>query len=250
MKVVIVEDEFVAAENLKFILNQIDSSIMIEAEIDTVADAVDYFKSSPQVDLAFFDIHLAEGISFEIFEQVEVNIPIIFTTAYDEYALKAFKVNSIDYLLKPINSEELQSALQKFKSAQAPLDTVQLLQAFKQISEQKKTYKQSYLVQKRDTLIPLKVSDVAFFSIEQGIVKAYTFSNSFFVIDEKLEDIEGELNPDQFFRANRQFIINREAIQNLKLYFNGKLIVNTTPAASEQIVVSKAKARLLKDWMN
>lgn len=250
MNVVIIEDEFVAAENLKFNLNSIDNSIKIDTEIDTVSDAVDYFKSSPDIDLAFFDIHLADGISFEIFERTDVNIPVIFVTAYDEYALKAFKINSIDYLLKPIDADELKKALEKFKSTQSSVDKQQILDVFKQLSTDKTTYKQSYLVQKRDTLIPLKTADIAYFTIEQSIIKAYTFSKSAYVIEEKLEDIEKELDPAQFFRANRQFILNREAIQNLKIYFNGKLIVNTNPGHPDQIVVSKAKARLLKDWMN
>lgn len=251
MKVVIIEDEQAAAENLKLMLSEIDASIQVESVIDTVSGAINYFSKERDVELAFFDIHLADGISFEIFKHQPINVPIIFTTAYDEYAIKAFKVNSIDYLLKPIDEEELAEAIKKFKSSKREFKKDdQLQQVIQILQSEKKTYKTTYLVQKRETLTPVNVADIAYFTIDVGIVKAVSFSKELFIIDKKLEDIEAELNPVQFFRANRQFIIHRKAIKNLELYFNGKLILNIEPKPTEKIIVSKAKAPVLKDWID
>ncbi|WP_299556007.1 LytTR family DNA-binding domain-containing protein [Seonamhaeicola sp.] len=251
MKVVIIEDEKAAAENLKFLLSEIDPSIQVDKIIDTVSGAVDYFSKTSTFELAFFDIHLADGNSFEIFEKAEIRVPVIFTTAYDEYALKAFKVNSIDYLLKPIDEDELKEAIERFKSTNqnVPVNE-QFNKMLQMLNTEKKTYKTTYLVQQRDTLIPLNVDDIAYFIIDAGIVKAISFDTKSYIIDEKLEDIEEALNPNHFFRANRQFIVQRKAIKNLQLYFNGKLILNVQPKPNEQIVVSKAKAPQLKNWMN
>lgn len=252
MKVVIIEDEYTALENLKYLLQDIDKDIEVIATFDTVSKSIAYFNGKVEAELAFFDIHLADGISFEIFEKTNINIPIIFTTAYDEYALKAFKVNSIDYILKPIDEEELEQAVNKYKSTQQlPVSNAQQFQQMvEMLTKQKKQYKSTYLVQQRDTLFPLNISDIAYFTINSGIVSAVTFEHKNYIIDEKLENIEVELNSDIFFRANRQFIVQRKAIQNLQLYFNGKLLLNVLPQPQEQIIVSKAKAPQLKKWMN
>nr|WP_297916516.1 LytTR family DNA-binding domain-containing protein [uncultured Allomuricauda sp.] len=251
MKVVIIEDEKAAAENLKFLLRTVDSTIEVDRIIDTVSGAVDYFSQQNDIELAFFDIHLADGISFKIFDKVQIETPIIFTTAYDEYALKAFKVNSIDYLLKPIDEDELKEAMDKYRftKKKVPMDS-QLQQVLQILTTDRKMYKSTYLVQQRDTLIPLSVDDVAYFTIDAGIVKAISFDSKGYIMDENLENIEMELNPNQFFRVNRQFIIQRRAIENIQLYYNGKLILNVSPKTSDQIIVSKAKAPQLKKWIN
>ncbi|QKX06729.1 response regulator transcription factor [Aquimarina sp. TRL1] len=252
MKVVIVEDEIAASENLIYLLESIDDGIEVLQVLDSVAAAVSYFSTPTDAELIFMDIHLADGISFEIFDQVQLTIPVIFTTAYDQYAIQAFKVNSIDYLLKPISEEELEEGIDKYRNMQVkqpPLDDhiqgmLELIQA------KNKSFKNTYLIQKRDELIPLKVQDIAFFYIETGIVKAVTFSNQSHIVNKKLEDVENEIDPTIFHRVNRQFIVNREAIVNIKFYFNGKLIINTNPPFQERIVASKAKANEVKNWMN
>jgi len=252
MKVIIVEDEIAASENLAFILNSINPEIKVLKVLDSVKSAVAYFSETTEAELVFMDIHLADGISFEIFDQVTINTPIIFTTAYDQYAIQAFKVNSVDYLLKPINEEELSEAIAKHENASKqgqPIDD-QIQGMLKLIQTKSKAYKTTYLVQKRDELIPIKTTDIAYFYIDTGIVKAMTFNNQLYTISKKLEDIEVELNPDNFHRVNRQSIINKSAIVNIKFYFNGKLIVNTNPKFAERIVVSKAKASSFKDWVN
>ncbi|WP_298900245.1 LytTR family DNA-binding domain-containing protein [uncultured Psychroserpens sp.] len=252
MKVVIVEDEIAASENLVYLLGKIDSEIDVLKTLDSVKSSVAYFSKHTEADLIFMDIHLADGISFEIFNQVELKTPIIFTTAYDQYAIQAFKVNSVDYILKPINEEELLEALEKFNATfkstkPASNDIDGLLQMLQTKTAQ---FKSTYLVQKRDELVPIKTTDIAYFYIETGIVKATTFSNQSYIINKKLEDIETELNPDNFHRINRQFIVNRASIVNIKFYFNGKLIVNVNPNFNERIVVSKAKSSEVKNWIN
>ena len=252
MKVVIVEDEIAASENLAFMLHAINPAIEIIKVVDSVKSAVTYFSETAEAELIFMDIHLADGISFEIFDQVSINTPVIFTTAYDQYAIQAFKVNSVDYLLKPISEEELTEAIAKFESSsikEQPIDD-QIQGMLKLIQAKNKAYKTTYLVQKRDELIPIKTTDIAHFYIDTGIVKAVTFDNQSYTINKKLEDIEIELNPDNFHRVNRQSIINKNAIVNIKFYFNGKLIVNTNPKFTERIVVSKAKASEFKAWVN
>jgi two-component system, LytTR family, response regulator LytT len=251
MKVVILEDEKSAAENLIYHLGKIDPLIEVERVIDTVSDAVDYFKNKPNVALAFFDIHLADSISFDIFEVVDVNIPIIFTTAYDAYALKAFKVNSIDYLLKPIDQDELRSSILKFKSAQHHVSMPHLFESvFEMLRTASKKHKSTFLFQQKDKLIPINAESIAYFMIDDGRIKAYTFEAKSYVSYEKLDDIEVSLNPDHFFRANRQFIVNRNAITSININFNGKLTLNLFPSPNENIVVSKAKAKRFRNWMN
>lgn len=252
MKVIIVEDEIAASDQLIFLLNTIDSNIEVVKVLDSVKTAIKYFSNISDASLIFMDIHLADGISFEIFEQVKIETPIIFTTAYDQYAIRAFKVNSIDYLLKPIDEEELSEAIQKFKNRSNEDSSLnnQIHGMLQVLQAKTKPYKSTYLVHHKDELLPIKIENIAYFYIDTGVVKAITSENKAYIIDKKLEDIEDELNPEVFNRVNRQFIINRNAIENIKHYFNGKLIVNISPIAKERIVVSKAKATGFKKWVD
>ncbi len=252
MKVVIVEDELAASDNLRYLLQQINPNIEVICVLDSVRSSVEYFSQPNDAVLIFMDIHLADGISFEIFDKVTIYTPVIFTTAYDQYALRAFKVNSIDYLLKPIDEEELSKALSQFKrpSEQNLKINDQMLGLLQLIKSQNKSYKTTYLVSHRDQLIPLKTEHIAYLFIDTGIVKAITASNQTYIVDQKLEDIENDLNPDLFYRVNRQFIVNRGAIAHITGYFNGKLIVNVIPVSGERIVISKAKAMEFKNWLN
>lgn len=251
MKIVIIEDEKAAAENLKYLLSEIEPHLVVDRVLDTVAATVDYFSQKPDIDLAFFDIHLADGNSFEVFNKVEINTPIIFTTAYDEYAIKAFKVNSIHYLLKPIDDDELLEAIDKFRSnKQNPPITEEFKRILYNISKESVSYKSTFLVQRQDRLIPIEVQEIAYFTIELGQVWAHTFHKKNYAIDGKLEDIEAVLDPQLFFRANRQYIVQRKAIESLTVYINGKLILDLQPKPDERVVVSKSKAPLLKNWMS
>ncbi|MCP4978667.1 MAG: response regulator transcription factor, partial [Maribacter sp.] len=252
MKIVIVEDELAASENLTYLLKNINPNIEVLTVLDSVRSSVAYFSSRTEAELVFMDIHLADGLSFEIFDQVKINKPVIFTTAYDQYALKAFKVNSIDYLLKPVDEDELAKALTQFE-VQSQLDSspnVQMEGLLNLIKANSKTYKTTYLVSLRDQLIPIKTSSLAYLYIDTGIIKGITKDNKSYTIDKKMEDIENELDPAYFYRVNRQFIVHKDAIENIKYYFNGKLILNVLPIFKEQVVVSKAKSTAFKKWIN
>ncbi|WP_299160259.1 LytTR family DNA-binding domain-containing protein [uncultured Tenacibaculum sp.] len=254
MKVLIIEDEIAAAEHLKYLLERINIEIKVLTILDSVKSSVKYLKEANDIQLIFMDIHLSDGLSFEIFDIINIQTPIIFTTAYNQYAIKAFKVNSIDYLLKPINIEELEEAINKFKvldnSTKEDTTSFQVQELLKLLKIENPTYKNNYLVQKQDTLLPLSIDSIAFFTIDTGIVKAVTLDNKSFIINEKLEDIEEEINPKQFYRANRQYIINKDSIVNIKPYFTGKLILNIKPPTKEKIMISRAKSKNFKDWIN
>jgi two-component system LytT family response regulator len=224
------------------------------AVIETVKDAVRWIENNPSPDLAFFDIKLADGNSFEIFEKVDIEFPVIFTTAYNEYAIQAFKVNSIDYLLKPIQKEMLEFALDKYgklykKGSTLNPDTLSKLILELGLSTKKKNRK-TFLIHYRDRLLPVSVSDFAYFYIQNGIVNGITFKKEKYVIDQKLDHIEKQINPDDFFRVNRQNIVSRKAIQEAVLYFNGRLKLKVMPPPQEDILVSKAKATTFKNWLS
>ncbi|MBT8313402.1 MAG: LytTR family DNA-binding domain-containing protein, partial [Maribacter sp.] len=230
----------------------LNPNIEVLAVLDSVRSSVAYFSTPNEAELVFMDIHLADGLSFEIFDQVQITQPVIFTTAYDQYALKAFKVNSIDYLLKPVDEDELAKALTQFEvqSQSESTPKVQMEGLLDLIKANSKTYKTTYLVSLRDQLIPIKTSSFAYLYIDTGIVKGITKDNKSYTIDKKMEDIERELDPANFYRVNRQFIVQKDAIDNIKYYFNGKLILNVLPIFKEQIVVSKAKSAAFKKWIN
>lgn len=251
MKVLIVEDELAASDNLTYLLHAINKNIEVVKVLDSVKSSIDFFSAPHEAELVFMDIHLADGISFEIFEQASIDIPVVFTTAYNQYALKAFKFNSIDYLLKPIDKDELADALQQFivQNKEKRIDDRQVKGLLDLLQTRRKNYKTTFLVSHRDQLIPLKTENIAYFKIDTGVVKAVTSNNASYSVDDKLEEIEEELDPDLFYRANRQFIIKKEAVVTLKTYFNGKLIVVVNPVCDERIIVSKAKATEFKDWM-
>lgn len=251
MKVVIVEDERAASENLVYHLKRLEPAVEVLEVLDSVKSAVSFFSAPHTAELVFMDIHLADGLSFEIFDKVSIKAPVIFTTAYDQYALKAFKVHSIDYLLKPINEQELGDALRQFRTqlhGKADMDH-QLERLLSLMNIKKRTYKTTILVSQRDQLLPLKTETIAYLYIETGIVKLVTRDNQTFLLDKTLEDMENELDPDIFCRLNRQCLANREAIAHITQYFNGKLIVKLDPPLKERVVVSKAKAREFKDWL-
>ncbi|OEK04595.1 LytR/AlgR family response regulator transcription factor [Roseivirga misakiensis] len=252
MKVLIVEDEQGGAQNLCDILLSINQEIEILAIVESVKESVDWIKSNVKPDLGFFDIRLADGDSFEIFEQIEIHFPIIFTSAYDEYALKAFKVNSVDYLLKPIEKEALKAALDKFHTIYAN-KTSTYHELLATITELRKTasrrYKQNLLVYYRDQIIPLSILDIAYFQLENEMVYCLTHRGDKYQIDQTLERISSQIDPELFFRANRQFIISRKSVQSASQHFNRKLKIKLSPAPKEELAISKTKAVPFKTWL-
>ncbi|MCD7937549.1 MAG: LytTR family DNA-binding domain-containing protein [Tannerellaceae bacterium] len=249
MKVVIIEDEKAAVRNLRALLSEQADEMEIIAELDSITESIEWFHKYPMPDVLFMDIHLADGSAFEIFEHIEISCPIIFTTAYNEYALKAFKVNSIDYLLKPIDSEDIRKSLQKLKNLTSQSggqpDYHNLIKALRQ----KESYKTHFLVpMKGDKLYPLPVEDIYYFHIEEGNVKAVTLTNRSFHLSNHLDELTDTLDPHSFFRVNRQYLIARKAVHDIDLWFNSRLSVNLKVPVKEKIVVSKARVAEFKEW--
>ena len=251
MKAVIIEDEKIAAELLKNLICQLDENIEVVTVLQTVEDSVEWLNSNQHPDILFVDIHLADGSSFSIFEKTEVKCPIVFTTAYDEYALKAFEVNSIDYLLKPINKDDLQRALNKYKNLKGEkheVDYKTLISRFLTEAENVNNYKEHFLVPERDKLVPLAAKDIAYVYIDLKLIKAVTFSGKVYYLNQNLDEMMNQLNPKMFFRANRQYIVSHEAIKDISIWFGNKISLNLTIPTEEKIIVSKARVSDFKNW--
>lgn len=248
MKALIIEDEILAAKHLQHVLNEV-GGIDVITVLDSISETVEWFQSNQQPEILFLDIHLADGSAFEIFNHVNVTCPIIFTTAYDEYALRAFKVNSVDYLLKPIDSGDVKNALKKLNGLSS-VNTVQsdiknLIDSFRKAS----AYKTHFLIPlKGDKLFPLQTSQIACFYIDASMVKARTFDDKTYTFEYTLDELAGMLNPTDFFRANRQCIISRSSIKDIDFWFNSRLSVNLKVSTPEKILISKARVPEFKSW--
>ncbi len=251
MKALIIEDEVLAAQSLQKLITEVAPDTEVIATLQSIDESVAWFDENPMPDLVFMDIHLADGSSFTIFEQVQITCPVIFTTAYDEYALKAFEVSSIDYLLKPINRNALTRAMNKYNNLidnnstdnQAITDIIQKLGSIKK-------HKSCFLVPERDKLIPIVTTNIAYFYIDTKTVKAITLDEHTYYMNQTLDDIMMQLNPDDFFRANRQFIVSRKAIKDLTIWFGNKLSLNMSVNIPEKIIISKAKVSEFKNWFS
>jgi two-component system LytT family response regulator len=248
MKALIIEDEILAAKHLLHVLGEVGGISVINV-LESITETIEWFNSNAQPELVFMDIHLADGSAFEIFNHISISCPIIFTTAYDEYALKAFKVNSIDYLLKPVDVQSVKDALSKLKglSASGRLqdDIRNLIISLNKPS----AYKSHFLIPvKGDKLIPLMASEIAYVFIDAGLVKAITFDNCTHRFDCTLDELAGSLDPSDFFRANRQFIIARRAIKDIDIWFNSRLSVNLKVTLPEKILISKARIPEFRRW--
>ena len=256
MKIAIIEDEPKIAESLKLILMEIDPSISVMKILTSVKSSVEWLRvNQSSCDLLFMDINLTDGLSFEIFNQIESNTPIVFLTAYDQYALDAFKVNGVDYILKPFDKTKIKQSLKKFKSltqtGSNPLNAESLQHLLEVVASKTITNKRkSYLVYHQDKLIPLAVDDISWFYKSNQVTYACTISNKKYVIDDALDKIQNEVSSVNFYRANRQFIVSKNAIENIAIYFNARLIVNILPKPDEKIIVSKAKATDFKNWLS
>lgn len=248
MKILIVEDEIAAYDNLVGILARLDPLIEVVGSTESIGQTVRWLQRNPAPDLIFMDINLSDGSAFAIFKQVKVEVPIIFTTAYDEYAIEAFKVNSIDYLLKPVNPEELQAALNKFRKWQER-DITQYLSRLSSISVERGGYRDKLMVQYRDRLLPIAVRDIAYFYYTEHKNMLGLMNGMTYVYKSTLEHIITTLNPTDFIRANRQFIVNRDSIKDITPWFDGRLMLNLCVETPERIYISKNKASEFKQWM-
>ena len=250
MNVLIIEDEKIAAYNLEKMLHQIDININVQNKIDSIEESVKWL-SNNAVDLIFLDIHLADGLCFKIFKQIKIKTPIIFTTAYDQYAIKAFKVNSIDYLLKPIEIQELEKSLEKFKE----LNQVQIAKtidfnALNNFYNKKIEYQERFIVRYAQKIKSIKTNDVAYFYIDAESVFICTKDNNNYPIDYTLDKLENIIDPKEFFRINRQFIVNISSIENMHSLSKSRIKIELNPKPDNEIIVSYSRMSDFKKWLN
>jgi DNA-binding LytR/AlgR family response regulator len=247
MKVLLIEDEIPAARQLSKLLLEQRPAFQVVDTLDSVEGAVRWFRTFPAPDLVFMDIQIADGLSFDIFRQPEIKAPVIFTTAFDQYAVQAFKVNAIDYLLKPIDPDDLARALNKLESQRnaAPVFEYEMLaQYFK-----KEQYKDRFLVKTGQQLAFIATTDISFFRSADGLTQAFTTVGKKYFIDNTLEELERLLNPRDFFRISRNMTLRIDAISKILPHLNGRLKLETTPAAPEEIFVSRERAGEFKAWL-
>lgn len=250
MKVVIVEDELVAAKNIQMVLQDYDSSIEVLAVLRSVKKAVTWLRQHLQeVDLFLMDIKLTDGISFDIFQQLTIKQPIVFTTAYDEYAIRAFKVNSIDYLLKPVALEDLSQALDKYKEL-SPTPAIDYQLLARQLQLQSPPYRTRFLVKQGSTLQAIPISQIAYFWAQGNLVILRTQAGKSFSVNHALDALEDQLDPQYFFRLTRSVIVHIEAIHQIQTYFKGRLKVQVQPPFEEELIVSNRKLGAFKRWAN
>lgn len=250
MRVLIVEDEHISAQKLERQLLQSDPAIAVAAKLQSVTETKQWLASN-SCDLIFLDIHLSDGLSFEIFGGEDAPAPVIFTTAYDEYAIRAFKLNSIDYLLKPIGRQDIADALAKYRRvAQAQLgkeDIASIAQALG--SKTDKQYQRCLLITSGEKIIRLQIAEVAYFFAETKHVFAVLGNGTQYVLDTPLDKLYDQLDPAQFYRANRKFIINQLAIAEMHAWSKSRIKLTLVPAFPEEIIISSERVKDFKDWL-
>lgn len=252
MNILIVEDEELAVKKLQKTLAAVDDKAVVLASTDSIKSTVEWLQENPQPDLILMDIELADGQSFEIFNLVDVKSPVIFTTSYDEYALKAFKVNSVDYLLKPIQKDELQAALTKYKKLQSnarPDISIDSLVKELQQKLQPKEYRKRFLVKHGQKLVSVEVEDIAYFYSDGRLNFFKTKDNKKFVVDYTMDELEDMLDPERYFRISRSFYVSVNSIDKIDDYFGNRLILSLLPEVDKEALVSREKVTEFKKWM-
>lgn len=250
MKVIIIEDEALASQRLKKMILDYDPEIEVIAELESVGESVKWFNKNPDPDLIFLDIHLEDDLSFAIFEKVNINCPIIFTTAFDEYAIKAFKLKSIDYLLKPIVQDELNRALKKYKDLTVGSGFSSDINSLYQLMAQKtQSYRERFSVSFGQKIKTFTVDEIAYFLTVDGSTSAYLFDKKSYPVDQSLDKLTQELNPAGFYRINRQFLISIHSIVNVHVFPKSRLKLEIKPDPGMEVFVSIDKVTSFKDWL-
>ena len=250
MKILILEDEPLAAKRLESLMKSVEPNAEILAKLESVRSAVKWFKEHSQPDLILMDIQLADGLSFELFQQADITAPIIFTTAYDEYAIRAFKVNSVDYLLKPIEQDELEAAVDKFKTQRQPNVQDQIGKVLETLLGQKTEWKTRFLLKAGARFDVVEVADVAYLYAEDKVVFLVTKDQKKYFVDDTLDELEQKLNPKSFFRLNRKYFSQLSAIERIEPHFNGRLKIKLRHRDDDDIYVSREKAEAFKKWLD
>jgi DNA-binding LytR/AlgR family response regulator len=250
MKIIIIEDEIPAANRLAKLLNNCNDDIEIINKLDSVEASVKYLQSGPAVDLIFMDIQLADGLSFDIFEKVKISTPVIFTTAFDQYTLKAFKVNSIDYLLKPIDENELQQSLKKHQELYAKTNnnfSDKLVKMLQDINAVK--YKERLLIKRGQQLSFLKTGNTAYCYADGKLCYAVDFNATKYLLECNLSELEEQLQPTNFFRINRNLLVNIDAVKKVHTWLGGRLKLEISPLTTAETVVSRERVNGFKEWL-
>lgn len=250
MRVIIIEDEIPAANRLAKLLHSYNDEIEIVHKADSIESSVRYLTSAQNIDLIFMDIQLADGLSFDIFEKVKITSPVIFTTAFDQYTLKAFKVNSIDYLLKPIDENELLQSLEKYQKLYAKTQNNFSDKIFKLMQDMNAVkYKERLLIKRGQQLSYLKTESTAYCFADGKLCYAVDFNGTKFLLENNLSQLEEQLKPDSFYRINRHLLVNIEAVKKVHTWLGGRLKVEILPATSAETVVSRERVNGFKEWL-
>lgn len=250
MKVLIFEDEKHTATRLIQLLEKYDTDISVVKVIGSVSEGIEWYKNNPMPDLIFQDILLNDGNCFEIFEQVQIEAPVIFTTAFNEFALQSFKLNSIDYVVKPYDFQDIKNALDKFKKFREMFVVPEndLLKSIIQSKEQK--VKKRFLVKIGDKFRSVKSEDIAWFMFDEGVTFAFTFENTRFPVNYSIDQLSVVLDSDNFFQINRKYVLNFESIRNIHSYFNSRLKLEVAPQPNEDLIVSRERVKDFKGWLD
>jgi len=249
MNVLIIEDEQLAARRLESMILAYDPSIKVLAKLESVEDSVDWFNSNIHPDLIFLDIHLEDDISFAIFDKVQVTSPIIFTTAFDEYAIRAFKLKSIDYLLKPIIQEQLNNAILKYKTWNGHQPGVDLSKLYELISKKEVAYRERFSVAFGQKIKSFELAEIAYFYSKEGLTFAVLTDLKHYPVDYSLDNLLEELNPKEFFRINRQYLIKHSSIKQVHVFPKSHLKLELSPKPNDDIFVSIDKVTTFKKWL-
>jgi len=250
ISVLIIEDEAANAVRLQKMLLQSQEEIAIVGVLQTVRESISWLEKENKPDVIFMDIRLTDGLSFEIFNQLDIKSYVIFTTAYDEYALQAFEVNGIDYLLKPIEQKKLDSSIKRIKNFMTPEPDTSIIDVLKNMRLQKDIYRSRFLISYKDLFITIPSTDIAYFSSENKIVHLTTHSNQRYVIKQTLDELMQELNPDDFFKVTRNYIVSLKSIRKLSQSFDYKLKLELIPSVNEIILVSRERGISFKNWLD
>ena len=254
LRVLIVEDEPHAQNELKRLLANSEYDIHVTECIDSVEDTINWINNNPEPDIMFFDIQLSDGLSFEIFNHINIKTPVIFTTAFDEYAIRAFKVNSIDYLLKPVKQHELNAALNKFhgimnlENVNESRLTIEQIEKLLEIN--KPAYKSRFITRIGDQIKHIGINEIAYFKAEDNEVLLITENNKRYIIDYALEQLINMIDPEKFFRANRSYIVNISAIKKISKYFNSRIHLELEPGTEDDVLISRVRVPEFLNWID
>lgn len=251
MKILIIEDERLAAEKLMSLIGELSDPHEVLDILDSIEDSIDWFNNNEQPDIILSDIHLADGLCFSIFSEIQINCPIIFTTAYEKYAIQAFEVNSVDYLLKPIQLDKLSTAIRKCQERIAPLQQTMMLNTLQSALSQIPTqYKTRFLCKLGNTIKSVETDSIQYFYSQDKITFVVDKKKNRLPINNTLDEIDQMLDPNSFFRVNRKFIVNFNGIDEIHTYFKGRLKLKLNPNIDEDIIVSTEKSPLFKSWLD